>query len=181
MMSPTNSLAPTSPSTHGDSVSRTKSSPELGARVRVPHRLAPMKPVSGVDVRSFPRDDDEFRADVDVAIAAARGPVRALVDGVQAELRERYPHVALHAQNALAMVPGQPPAIYAYRDGGIVGAAMTSPAAPAGTDDIAASRRWYGSGGGEVDWALASMTPAARPPMLSQEMHTFIPHKELVP
>jgi hypothetical protein len=83
------------------------------------------KPV--VVIRSFPRDDDQFRADVEAAIAAGRGQlgrVMLLVDEVQASLRARYPFVALRAQSPLAVIPGQRPAIYAYRDGRVVAVAM---------------------------------------------------------
>jgi hypothetical protein len=76
-----------------------------------------------VNIRSFPRDDEEFRADVEAAIVAGRdqlGRVMLLVDEVQAKLRARYPLVALHAQSALAVFPGQDPVIYAYRDGRVI-------------------------------------------------------------
>jgi hypothetical protein len=80
-----------------------------------------------VDVRSFPRDDDEFRADVEAAIAAGRGQlgrVVLVVDEVQAKLRVQYPLVALYAQSALAVLPGEHPAIYAYRDGRVIAVAV---------------------------------------------------------
>jgi hypothetical protein len=80
-----------------------------------------------VDIRSFPRDDEEFRADVEAAIVVGRGQldrVMVLVDEVQAKLRARYPLVALHAQNPLAVFAGQHPAIYAYRDGRVIAVAV---------------------------------------------------------
>jgi hypothetical protein len=76
-----------------------------------------------VDVRSFPRDDEEFRADVEAAIVVGLGQlgrVMLLVDEVQAKLRAQYPLVALYAQSALAVLPGEHPAIYAYRDGRVI-------------------------------------------------------------
>jgi hypothetical protein len=79
-----------------------------------------------VVIRSFPPDDQEFRADVEAAIAAGRGQlgrVMLLVEEVQSTLRSHYPFVALHAQSALAVIPGQSPAIYAYRDGRVIGIA----------------------------------------------------------
>jgi hypothetical protein len=79
-----------------------------------------------VDVRSFPRDDQEFRADVEAAIVAGLnqlGRMMLLVDEVQAKLRAQYPLVALYAQSALAVLPGEHPAIYAYRDGRVIAAA----------------------------------------------------------
>jgi hypothetical protein len=84
--------------------------------------MATMTPSTNlvVDVRSFPRDDEEFRADVEAAIVVGRGELdrlMLLVDDVQATLRARYPLVALRPQSALALLPGQHPAIYAYRDG----------------------------------------------------------------
>jgi hypothetical protein len=78
-------------------------------------------------VRSFPPDDEEFRADVEAAIAAGRGQlgrVVLLVDEVQAKLRAQYPRVALYGQSALAVLPGEHPAIYAYRDGRVIGDAV---------------------------------------------------------
>jgi hypothetical protein len=91
--------------------------------------MATMTPSTNpvVDVRSFPRDDEEFRADVEAAIVVGRGQldrVMLLVDEVQATLRARYPLVALRAQSALAVLPGQHPAIYAYRDGRVIAAAV---------------------------------------------------------
>jgi hypothetical protein len=88
-----------------------------------------MVPVTNpvVDIRSFPRDDIRFRADVEAAIVAGWGQVDRLVllaDEIQAKLRARYPLVALHAQSALAVFPGQDLAIYAYRDGGVISAAL---------------------------------------------------------
>jgi hypothetical protein len=80
-----------------------------------------------VNVRSFPRDDEEFRADVEAAIAVGRGQldrVVLLVDEVQTTLRARYPLVALRPQSALALLPGQHPAIYAYRDGRVMAVAV---------------------------------------------------------
>jgi hypothetical protein len=80
-----------------------------------------------VNVRSFPRDDEEFRADVEAAIAVGRGQldrIMLLVDEVQATLRARYPLVALRPQSALALLPGQHPAIYAYRDGRVIAVAV---------------------------------------------------------
>jgi hypothetical protein len=47
-----------------------------------------------------------------------------LVEEVQSELRARYPLVELHAQSALAVVPGECPAIYAYRDGRVLAVAV---------------------------------------------------------
>ncbi|MEA2579052.1 MAG: hypothetical protein QOD78_2640 [Chloroflexota bacterium] len=79
-----------------------------------------------VDVRSFPRDDVRFRADVEAAIVAGWGQVDRIVllaDEIQTKLRARYPLVALHAQSALAVFPGQDLAIYAYRDGGVISVA----------------------------------------------------------
>jgi hypothetical protein len=87
-----------------------------------------MAPSTNPDVviRSFPRDDEEFRADVEAAIAAGRGlgRVMLLVDEVQAMLRAHYPLVALHAQSPLAVLPGEHPAIYAYRDGRVIAVAV---------------------------------------------------------
>jgi hypothetical protein len=80
-----------------------------------------------LNIRSFPRDDEEFRADVEAAIGAGKAQldrVMLMVDEVQAMLRARYPLVALRTQNALAVVPGQHPAIYAYRDGRVIAVHM---------------------------------------------------------
>ena len=80
-----------------------------------------------VDIRSFPRDDEEFRADVVAAIVAGRGQldlVLLLLDEVQAELRAQYPLVTIHAQSTLAVFPGSHPVIYAYRDGRVIAVAV---------------------------------------------------------
>jgi hypothetical protein len=98
-----------------------------------------MLPVTNhvMDIRSFPRDDIRFRADVEAAIVPGWGQVDRLVllaDEIQAKLRARYPLVALHAQSALAVFPGQDLAIYAYRDGGVISVALgPDVSSPSGT------------------------------------------------
>lgn len=72
------------------------------------------------DVRSFPKDDAEFRAHVEAAIASGDNGhvgVETPAETVQTNLRARYPLVAFHAQHPLAIFPGQRPVVYAYRDG----------------------------------------------------------------
>ena len=80
------------------------------------------------EVRSFPRDDAQFRAHVEAAIdlgQIAHGGVEAPLDTIKDRLRGQYPLVAVHAQDPLAVFPGQRAVVYAYRDGRV------NPVAPA--------------------------------------------------
>jgi hypothetical protein len=72
------------------------------------------------EVRSFPRDDQQFRAHVESAIELgqiAHSGVEAPLDIIQDRLRGQYLLVAVHAQDPLAVFPGQRAVVYAYRDG----------------------------------------------------------------
>jgi hypothetical protein len=68
------------------------------------------------DVRTFPATDGDFAADVvRVGMAVAWNPRR-----LEERLRGRYPRVRVVGQEHLAMMEGNDPLIYAYRDGSIL-------------------------------------------------------------
>ncbi len=72
------------------------------------------------DVRAYPREDVDFQADVQAAVASSWETIRSgerLLAEVRAKLRSQYPAVRLRTQAQLASEPGQPKVIYAYRDG----------------------------------------------------------------
>lgn len=72
------------------------------------------------DIRAYPRDDTEFQADVQEAIASSWDTIKSaerLLAEVRGKLKTQYPAVRVRAQAQLAAEPGQRTVIYAYRDG----------------------------------------------------------------
>ncbi len=72
------------------------------------------------DVRAYPRDDVDFEANVQSAVASSWETIKSaerLLAEVRAKLRSQYPAVRLRTQAELASEPGRPKVIYAYRDG----------------------------------------------------------------
>jgi hypothetical protein len=74
-----------------------------------------------IAVRSFPVEDDAFRAVVrsSVSRALGRGRLASLGDRVQVDVRHRYPACRIRVQDALAASEGEL-VVYAYREGTIL-------------------------------------------------------------
>jgi hypothetical protein len=68
-------------------------------------------------LRCYPKDDDEFTADLTTALQS----VGVSVDGVREALRQKYPSLRIAARAALASQPDEGPVWYCYRDGSLVG------------------------------------------------------------
>jgi hypothetical protein len=74
-----------------------------------------------IAVRSFPADDEAFRAVVRSAVARAlgRGRLASLGDRIQGNVRRRYPNCRIRVQDTLAASDGEL-VVYAYREGTIL-------------------------------------------------------------
>jgi hypothetical protein len=68
-------------------------------------------------LRCYPKDDDEFAADLTAAIRS----VGLSVDAVRDALRQKYPSLRIAARAALASEPDEGPVWYCYRDGSLIG------------------------------------------------------------
>jgi hypothetical protein len=68
-------------------------------------------------LRCYPKDDEEFAAD----LAAAIQTVGLSVDDVRDALRQKYPSLRIAARASLAAQPDEGPVWYCYRDGSLVG------------------------------------------------------------
>jgi len=76
-------------------------------------------PSTDLTLRCYPRDDEQFRADVVRAISECRGKVWShseLAGAVQTMLRSRWPRAFVSAQNPLAWCEAVD-IWYCYRDG----------------------------------------------------------------
>jgi hypothetical protein len=80
----------------------------------------------GVQVNTFPSDDDDFASFAAELVAAVSDISDGLVAWLESALRERYPHATVAQRSELAeMFPLEPFTVYAYRDGSPLSAPET--------------------------------------------------------
>ncbi len=81
-----------------------------------------MKRQIDLELRCYPREDREFLADAQRAVAECRETVRRaeqLLGAVEKKLRERYPHAHVQPRETIAAPTDSEPGLwYVYRDGG---------------------------------------------------------------
>ncbi len=80
-----------------------------------------MAPHKSIDLRCFPRADDDFLAWTQRAVAESRERTRSserLLAAVQKKLRDRYPNAKVQRRDTLAALSEDGPEVwYCYRDG----------------------------------------------------------------
>ena len=82
-----------------------------------------LEPAPTPTLRCYPREDEQFVADVRKALAENRDLVsrpQHLLEEVRHRLKERYPAVRVEPRNRLASGDGLGEVWYCYRDGTLV-------------------------------------------------------------
>ncbi len=87
------------------------------------NRYRSVEPAPGPTLRCYPREDRQFLADAQKAVADSRelaSRSHQLLDEVRRKLKERYPAVRVEPRNRLANGDGLDDVWYCYRDGTLV-------------------------------------------------------------
>ena len=77
--------------------------------------------IPGVQINTFPSDDDEFARFAADLVSALSEISDGLIEWLESALRERYPQATVTQRSELAdLSPIEPLMVYAYRDGSLI-------------------------------------------------------------